>query len=118
MIYRFDNDHVNDRIGYLVGMFRRSFGLSRDELGEQLGIRAQQLGKLERGESNWTVTQLLVTAHVFKVSPSTFIDFFLAEEETDHHKAVLQILLDSMNRKDLDHLKTVSRILHDMSEDE
>ena len=61
--------NILDReIGKRVRNLRKSHGLSRDVLAEQLGITLSHMGLIERGERGLTIQKCLILGELFCVS--------------------------------------------------
>lgn len=63
-------------IGLITRKYRKEKGLSQFKLGLEIGKSANQIGRIERAESNPTVETLFELASFFKISIS---DFFYSD---------------------------------------
>ncbi|WGF92184.1 helix-turn-helix domain-containing protein [Aequorivita marisscotiae] len=69
------NDHFNKiriHIGCVVKKYREENELSQFKLGLEIGKSANQIGRIERAESNPTVATLVDLADFFKIDIKEF----------------------------------------------
>ncbi|ALX48517.1 helix-turn-helix domain-containing protein [Lentibacillus amyloliquefaciens] len=68
-----DNEKLRKHFGQQVRYFREQNDFKIHELAEALGISNNHLGRIERGESDTTVTNLYRIAAILNI-PGHFID--------------------------------------------
>lgn len=68
---------VDERLARRVRAARQAARMSQAELGEKMGLRQNQLSRLERGAQVWTARDLVEAALALRVSP----EFLLFDEE-------------------------------------
>lgn len=73
-------DPVDVEIGRRVHDARKRAGLSQRELGERIGLTAQQVQKYEAGHSRMAVSTLCRIAGELDVAPAALISGLLGEE--------------------------------------
>ena len=56
-------------------MLRIEKGFSQEELAYQADIPINQVGRIERGEVNTTISTLFVIANALQVEPSSLLSF-------------------------------------------
>ncbi|GAB4000781.1 hypothetical protein GCM10028807_54750 [Spirosoma daeguense] len=61
--------------GVSVRQKRQQKGLSQDELAYQCQVDVRQIGRIERGEINTTISTVLVLARALEVSIADLFDF-------------------------------------------
>ena len=66
------NTDFNTKLGKKLSFLRQNRSLSQGELGDLLGVRAQQIHKYETGENRVTVERLKDCADVLGVSMNYF----------------------------------------------
>ena len=62
-----------DRIGEAIRAARKERGLSQEALADAAGIDRSHMGKIERGERNVTLLNLLRVAQALGTRPSTLL---------------------------------------------
>lgn len=67
-----------------VRTWRNFLGIKQQVVADELGIRREWYGKLENGQANLNVEQLLTIARLFEVKPE---DFFKAKIDFDGYKS-------------------------------
>jgi transcriptional regulator with XRE-family HTH domain len=60
--------------GYRVKFFRKSKGLSQEELAAHSGLHRTYIGAIERGERNISLNNVEKIAKALGVKPSTLLD--------------------------------------------
>jgi transcriptional regulator with XRE-family HTH domain len=66
-------EEINVCIGQRVRALRQARGLTLQQLGDALGVRAQQIQKYEVAKNSMTVSRLVEFANCLRVSPSTLL---------------------------------------------
>lgn len=61
------------QIGAIVKKHRKECNLSQFKLGLEIGKSANQIGRIERGESNPTISTLFDLANFFKIEINDFL---------------------------------------------
>jgi transcriptional regulator with XRE-family HTH domain len=62
-------------VGRNIKMFRLQQGLSQSQLAFEANIPTNQVGRIERGEINTSVSVILAIARVLNVHPRELFDF-------------------------------------------
>lgn len=62
-----------DRLGEAIRTARKEKGLSQEALADAAGIDRSHMGKIERGERNVTLLNLLRVAHALGTQPSSLL---------------------------------------------
>ena len=68
------NKDLAKAIGYKIREIRTSKGLSQEELSYQSDLPLSQIGRLERGENNPTVSSLYAIAEALEVELKYLLD--------------------------------------------
>ena len=72
------NKHILLKFGHHLRNIRLAKGWSQEELCFKAGLSKNQIGNIERGEVNLTLTTISAIAHAFDISISElFTDFIL-----------------------------------------
>ena len=74
MIYQRDNE-VIALLGARIAMIRKKQGLSQSQLAFESGIRINQIGRIERGEINTSISSLFSIAKSLNIKPHELINF-------------------------------------------
>ncbi|MCF7521679.1 helix-turn-helix domain-containing protein [Neisseria sp. ZJ106] len=56
---------INQTIGNTVAKYRKSCGMTQEQLAERLNLSLDAVSRLERGGIGWTVERLLELADIF-----------------------------------------------------
>lgn len=59
-----------ERLGHAVRTMRKTRGLSQETLADAAGIDRSHMGRIERGERNLTILNLIRIASAMDVTPS------------------------------------------------
>ncbi|MFD0677380.1 MULTISPECIES: helix-turn-helix domain-containing protein [unclassified Paenibacillus] len=100
-------------VGSKIRDYRKSKGLSQDQLGELCGFHFSYIGGVERGERNLSLENIGKIAKALDVEPKLLFEFgepFLlpvAEEK----EAALQELLAILKGRDISHIRMSKHIL-------
>lgn len=62
-------------IGERIRSFRLELQISQEELANEADIPLSQIGRIERGETNPTISTLFVIAEALKTDLKTIVDF-------------------------------------------
>ena len=63
---KLDAKKARKALGDTIRAHRTSMGISQEELAELADVHRNYIGKIERGEQNITITNLIRLAEVFK----------------------------------------------------
>jgi transcriptional regulator with XRE-family HTH domain len=63
------------KFGIRVREIRRSKGLSQEQLAGETGFELSQIGRIERGEINTSISHVAAIAVALKVKPQDLFDF-------------------------------------------
>ncbi|MBT0812834.1 helix-turn-helix transcriptional regulator [Litoribacter ruber] len=75
MAYK-DQKFIN-QVGKKVAEIRKSKSISQEHLVELTGFTLSQIGRIERGEINTSISHLSKIAYALKVHPKELLDFDL-----------------------------------------
>ena len=64
-------------LGERIREFRLKANFSQEELANEADIPLSQIGRIERGETNPTISSLYVIAQALKIELKTLLDFKL-----------------------------------------
>lgn len=73
MYYR-DNKFLK-RFGDKLREIRKAKGISQEELANETGFQLSQIGRIERGEINTSISHLSALSKALKVTPKELLDF-------------------------------------------
>ena len=68
-------DYGIKEFGKKLRQFRLEKGMTIEELANTLDLHTSQVGRIERGEINTSISFVFVFARILKVKPSDFFDF-------------------------------------------
>lgn len=93
---------VDRGIGAKVTKLRIAHGMSRQQLGEKIGVTHQQLQKYERGVNRLTAGRLVAIAKAFGKPVSYFFEDYAIEEvmPTLHRRMCIEVSRNFMNIAD------------------
>nr|WP_246535455.1 helix-turn-helix transcriptional regulator [Litoribacter alkaliphilus] len=66
-----------DQVGNRIAELRKSKKISQEDLVEFTGFTLSQIGRIERGEVNTSISHLSKIAYALKVHPKELLDFDL-----------------------------------------
>ena len=69
------NRELIKAIGYKIRALRTRKGLSQENLANEADIPLSQIGRIERGENNPTISTLYVIATALQVELKVLVDF-------------------------------------------
>lgn len=69
------NKKLVKAIGERIRSFRLELQLSQEELANEAEIPLSQIGRIERGETNPTISTLFVIAEALKIDLSVLLNF-------------------------------------------
>lgn len=69
------NKKLIKAVGERIRSFRLELGISQEELANEADIPLSQVGRIERGETNPTVSTLYVITEALKTDLKTLLDF-------------------------------------------
>lgn len=69
------NKRVVKAIGEHIRYLRQQLNLSQEDLAHEADIPISQVGRIERGETNPTISTLFVIAEALKTDLKTIVDF-------------------------------------------
>ena len=64
---------INLRVGQRMRALRQERGLTLKQLGEAMGLRAQQIQKYEVAKNSMTVSRLVEFANCLRIPPATLL---------------------------------------------
>ncbi|MCR5837203.1 MAG: helix-turn-helix domain-containing protein [Lachnospiraceae bacterium] len=70
-VVEYDSVAAGNNIYY----FRTQKGITREKLAEAIGIRTQQLGRIERGEAALTVVKLFKLSQILETDPNHILSY-------------------------------------------
>jgi len=82
---------VDALAGSRVNELRIAMGLSRSQLGEQIGVTHQQMSKYENGENRISVGRLALIAKVMKQPISYFFDEEIVQLPDEHQRMAMEV---------------------------
>ncbi len=71
------NKKLMKGLGEQIRSLRLELGISQEELANEAEIPLSQVGRIERGETNPTLSTLFVIAEALKIDLKTLVDFKL-----------------------------------------
>lgn len=93
--------------------FRKSKGLSQDQLGEMCGFHFSYIGGVERGERNISLENISKIAEALDIEPKEFFQFdepFLSPRSEEKEAALTEVLA-LLKNKEIVHFKMIKHIL-------
>jgi transcriptional regulator with XRE-family HTH domain len=104
-------DDISKQVGVLLRSARKGRGFSQRELAKQLGIMQDVVSDLEKGARTLRITELLQFSRALGVPPS----YFLAIDETEERRALLEACLQKMQAFPEPWLEAVNRFLDQLA---
>lgn len=80
MIHIYNQKYIK-AFGERLRALREERKLSQRKLAEIAGIKYSQIGRIERGEQNTSLSSIYVLAKALEVTPSEFLDFKFSEKK-------------------------------------
>lgn len=68
-------DRFRQMLGRRVQLMRREFNFTQQELAEQIDVSRQHIQRIERGDTNPTLSTLLALSKALNISLSELVDF-------------------------------------------
>ena len=99
---------MKKEIGYRIRKIRESKDYSQENMGDELGITAGAYAKIERGETDPSITRIIKIAEILKVDPTFFLkEAHLIMQEAPVKYDVVQ-LTEAVTKlsREIDNLKT------------
>jgi transcriptional regulator with XRE-family HTH domain len=69
------NKKLIKAVGERIRQLRLELAISQEELANEADVPLSQIGRIERGETNPTVSTLYVIAEALKIDLKTLLDF-------------------------------------------
>ncbi|MEK3761337.1 helix-turn-helix domain-containing protein [Paenibacillus sp. FSL P4-0338] len=104
---------IRKLVGSKIRDYRKTKGLSQDQLGEICGFHFSYIGGVERGERNISIENISKIANALDVEPKMLFDFdepFLTPLPEEREFA-LQELMAILKTKDITHIRMTKNIL-------
>lgn len=91
-----ENSNVAKMIGEKIRLYRKSKGMTQEQLAELVGTHFAYIGKLERGEMNCKLQTLEKVAAALGINIFTLFDFDQFEEIKSHQVAwkAIELILE------------------------
>jgi transcriptional regulator with XRE-family HTH domain len=114
---------IDQHIGKKIFELRLARGLSRQELGEKIGVTHQQCQKYEKGVNRISVGRLMLIAKVLEKP----VDYFLAgissnkqasQINTEHQRMCIEISRNFMKIKNDNHKDAINILIRSLVEQE
>ena len=102
------------QIGQRARLLRGS-DITRQQVGLALGIKAQQVGRIERGEVVVDVLYIVRLAAFYGVQPSALIDNLDGKRDADQLPVLINLLLDSIPGPSNRYFADLLTIMQDIS---
>lgn len=100
-------------VGSKIRDYRKSQGLSQDQLGELCGFHFSYIGGVERGERNISLENIGKIAEALNVEPKLLFEFnapFLLPVPEEKEAALIEVLA-ILKGKDVSHIRMSKKIL-------
>ena len=68
------SDKARKRFGCNVRKYRKSLGLSQEQLAEESGLHRTYIGAVERGERNVSLNNIVAIARALRIQTSVLLD--------------------------------------------
>ncbi|MEQ9115441.1 MAG: helix-turn-helix transcriptional regulator [Rickettsiales bacterium] len=94
-----DIDHIDKHIGQKIYKLRLALGMSRQELGDAIGVTHQQCQKYEKGTNRVSAGRLALIAKVLSKDISYFyqdIEQDVTEVNTHHQRMCIEVARNFM----------------------
>lgn len=107
-------ENFQEQLGARLRYFRTSKDYSIEELSHKAGLNPAHLGKIERGERNFTVNSL---NKIVKALDITYLELFDYEKETAHkYNAIIEKTLSYLNTMTIEEQKHIYKTVQLISE--
>lgn len=113
-------DHIDIHIGQKIYQLRLAQGLSRQELGEKIGVTHQQCQKYEKGTNRISAGRLALIAKVLNKNISYFyqdIDNEVPEIKTHHQRMCIEVARNFMKIKNSIYQDAVNTLVKSLAEE-
>ena len=80
MIHIYNQEYIK-AFGERLRILREERKLSQRKLAEIAGIKYSQIGRIERGEQNTSLSSIYILAKALEITPSDFLDFKFSEKK-------------------------------------
>ena len=87
--------NTNKFLGMRIKNLRERYGYTQNELSSLTNLSLKNLGELERGRGNPSLSSLLKVAEVFRISVSELFDFDQEEKNQDVLKEEIALRLQT-----------------------
>ncbi len=74
------NEKFIRAFGERIKNLREKAGLTQESLSYSSGLTVNQIGRIERGEINTTISSVMAIAKALKIKPSVLFDFPFEEK--------------------------------------
>jgi len=105
---------IDKSIGGKIRMLRLAKGLSRTQLGPDIGVTHQQLQKYEKGTNRISIGRLVLIAKALNVNVSSFYDGLESANEpiiTQHQRMCIEISRNFMKISNREHQDAVNTLI-------
>ena len=113
-------DNIDKVIGTKIFEFRISMGLSRQELGERIGVTHQQMQKYEKGTNRVSVGRLALIAAALRKPIEEFFDNISDKHnpvKTQHQRMCIEVARNFMRIKQSHHQDAVSSLVRTLADE-
>jgi transcriptional regulator with XRE-family HTH domain len=114
-----DIDNYDKQIGRKIYELRLAMGLSRQELGEKIGVTHQQCQKYEKGTNRVSAGRLVLIAKVLNKSIDYFyenIDDQPKEVQTHHQRMCIEVARNFMKIKNPVYQEAVNTLVKSLAD--
>ena len=103
------NDPVNTEMGRRIAMVRKSHGYTQAKLAECLGIAPNQVSRIERAKSNFSLMHLIIFCRLFNCS----LDYIVFGKDAAPALSLLpEHIVDILNKNRPDEIDRLIRYLN------
>lgn len=106
--------HIDNAVGKKIYAVRVARGLTRNQLGKQIGVTGTQLEKYEKGINRMALGRLVLIARALKKNVEYFYTDDLTKIEavpTDHEKALMELSSDFSKIEHEEDQETVRKLV-------
>lgn len=97
----------NIEIGQKIREQRKKLKMSREKLAESMELSVNYLGKIERGQTFFSIDTLLKFSKVLGVTPNYLLSYSNNEAEKDRHELI--DMIESCSKKQTQFLLEIAR---------
>jgi len=115
-----DIDHIDKHIGQKIYKLRLALGMSRQELGDAIGVTHQQCQKYEKGTNRIAAGRLALIAKVLNKDISYFfqdIEKEVTEINTHHQRMCIEVARNFMKINNSIYQEAVNTLVRTLAED-